>query len=189
MAPTTPTGPPSQATAGDTWRWKVEDSATYPQSEGWSLKYQLVGASTLSVVPVFQTSGDDVDTWLTVLALASTEGLTPGTYQLIGRMVGSGDYAGREDSYSLHALEVLRDPRTAFDGDFQSDAEKDLALINAEIKRRMTGGKAVESYSIGSRSATKIPMAELWAMRAKCRATIHSERYGTIGRSAEVHFG
>ena len=187
MAPTTPTGPPSQATAGDTWRWKVEDSADYPQSEGWSLKYELVGASTLSVVPVFQTSGDDVDTWLTVLTLADTKGLTPGTYQLIGRMVGSGDYTGREDPYSRHDLQVLQDPRTAYDGEFQTHEERALVVIEAAIEGRLT--KDMESYSIGGRSITKIPIRELIGLRAKYRASINSQRYGTIGRPVEVRFG
>ena len=187
MAPTTPDGPPSQAVAGDSWRWRVGDVSDYPQSEGWSLKYELLGDSTLSISPTWQTSGDDLNHWLVSEAITDTDDLSPGTYRLIGRMVGSGTYSGREETIHESILTVIRDPRTATPGDFQTHEERALVVIEAAIEGRLT--KDMESYSIAGRSITKIPIRELLALRAKYRASVNSQRYGRIGRSVEVHFG
>lgn len=59
MAPTTPTGEPSEIVAGDSIRWRVADHTDYPQFEGWTLKYELVDVNTQSITAVWQTSGDD----------------------------------------------------------------------------------------------------------------------------------
>ena len=113
MAPTTPTGPPSTTTAGDSWRWRDKDHTDYPQSEGWALLYELVGVDDpLSIVPVFQTSGDDEDYWLTEISITESA-IDAGRYRLIGRFEGSGTYDGREETVFNETLVVLADPRTA----------------------------------------------------------------------------
>ena len=187
MAPTTPDGPPSQAVAGDSWRWRVGDVADYPQSEGWALKYELLGDSTLSISPTFQTSGDDLNHWLVSEATTDTDDLSPGDYRLIGRMVGSGDYSGREETVHESVLVVVQDPRTASPGDFQSHEERTLAVVEAAIEGRLT--KDMESYSIAGRSIQKIPVRELIGMRAKYRAAVQTQRTGRLGRPVAVHFG
>ncbi|KKL18887.1 hypothetical protein LCGC14_2471010, partial [marine sediment metagenome] len=75
MAPATPTGEPTEIVAGDSARWRIADDADYPNSESWSLKYELVGANTLAISPTFQTSGDDENHWLISIPAADTDDL------------------------------------------------------------------------------------------------------------------
>lgn len=190
MAPTTPTGPPTQVVAGDSWRWKVSDLVDYPQSEGWSLKYELVGRSdTVTITPTWQTSGDDIYTWLATVATTTTDALSPGLYTLILRAIGSGDYDGREETISTAPwyVTVLADPRTAAAGDFRPFAEEMLEVIEAAIAGRLT--KDMESYSIAGRSITKIPIGELMTLRAKFSNELQSSRSGQLGRDVAVVFG
>ncbi|KKL15110.1 hypothetical protein LCGC14_2508860, partial [marine sediment metagenome] len=58
----------SEIVAGDSVRWRIADHTDYPQSEGWTLKYELVGINTQSITAVWQTSGDDKDNWGTAVA-------------------------------------------------------------------------------------------------------------------------
>lgn len=191
MAPTTPTGAPSTAVAGDSWRWRIADLADYPQAEGWSLKYRILGKSRLStdVSPTFQSSGDDAQHWLVTIPLADTAALLPGRYRLIARMVGSGAYAGREETVADSVLTVQPDPRTAAAGELQTHAEKLLALVESEIEARLTGtGSAHEGYTIEGRAITKIPLTELTRLRAKYASAVRQERSGRVGRRVEAVF-
>jgi len=180
MAPTVPTGPPSTATAGDYWQWKDKDEFDHPQSEGWALKYELVGVETLSIVPVFQSSGDYEDYWLTTVSLTDSD-VGAGRYRLIGRFVGSGDYASQEYTVYNEVLNVLANPRTASDTDYQTEAEKNLALIDTIIAARLAGD-VPESYSVGGRSVQKMSMQELRTFRGQIVAQVEKERSGHMGR-------
>lgn len=181
MAPITPTGPLTSATAGDSWRWRDADHADYPQSEGWALKYELVGVDTpLSITPVFQTSGDDENYWLTEVS-TSESALTAGRYRLIGRFEGSGDFASREETIYNEVLNVLADARTASATDFQTEAEKNLILIDAIIAARLAGDQP-ESYSVGGRSVQRMSMEELRTLRGQYAGQVRLERSGQMGR-------
>jgi hypothetical protein len=187
MAPNTPTGEPIEVIAGDSWRWRVYDLSDYPNSEGWTLKYEVVGQDKVSITATFQTSGDDENHWLVEVATSATKQMRAGTYKLIGRVEGSGDYAGREETVHYSTLEILQDPRLAKAGDYQTHDERTLDVIEAAIEGRLT--KDMESYSIAGRSISKIPIRELLQMRGMYRAMVNQGKTGRIGRPVEVHFG
>ena len=186
MAPTTPSGEPSKLVAGDSWRWRVADVTDYPQSEGWALKYELLGDSKISITPTFQTSGDDENHWLVAEATTDTTDITPGDYQLFGRMVGSGTYSGREDTIHQSNVQILQDPRTAGTGDYQSTWERRKVVVEAALEGRLT--KDMENYSIAGRSITKISYRELEHILANCDAMIERQRTGKLGRDVKVKF-
>lgn len=187
MAPTTPTGVPSELTAGDSWIWRIADQADYPQSEGWALKYELNGKVVLHDIDAeWQTSGDDAGYWLVTIAPASTADMEKGRYTLVGRMVGSGDYANREYTVSQTSVVVKQNPRTAIDADFQSHNERTLAILEAAIEGRLTAD--IQSYQVAGRAVAKIPMTELVQLRATYAAAVHQERTGTFGRRIDVSF-
>ncbi len=187
MAPTTPDGEPTELVAGDSWRWRISDVTDYPQSEGWALKYELLGDSKLSITPTYQTSGDDDQHWLVAEATTDTEDITPGDYQLFARMVGSGTYNGREETILQVNVKVLQDPRTAGTGDYQSHWERRKLVVEAALEGRLT--KDMESYSIAGRSITKISYRELERILATCEAMLHMQRTGKLGRDVKVTFG
>ena len=180
MAPTVPTGPPSELTAGDYWQWKDKDEFDYPQADGWSLLYELVGVETLSIVPAFQTSGDHENYWLATTGTTASD-IGAGRYRLIGRFVGSGDYINREYTVYNETVNVLANPRTASDTDYQTEAEKNLVLIDVIIAARLAGDEP-ESYSVGGRSVQRMSMQELTRLRGQIVAQVEKERSGHMGR-------
>ena len=198
MAPNTPSGPPSQVIAGDSWRWKVADLSEYPQSEGWSLKYDLLGVSqTLTITPVWQSSGDDANHWLATVATTESDALDSGSYTLVLRVIGSGDYDGREETIdnvtheavragaSPWHVQVAQDPRTAVAGDYQSFAELNIEIIEAAIHGRLT--KDMQSYSVGGRSITKIDIETLHRLRHLYYLEKNAQN-GVFGRDAQAVF-
>lgn len=196
MAPKTPTGVPTSAlAAGDTWKWRVADLADYPNAEGWTLKYEAAGLGRYSLpglgatTVTYVTSGDDAGYWVVTVPTTATAGLIPGRYRLIGRMVGSGTYAGLEYPVSDDVLVIQADPRVAADQQYQTFAEKMLALIEAELLARTTGtGSSHESYQIEGRAITKISLTDLTGLRGKYAALVKQERTGTLGRQVKTAF-
>jgi hypothetical protein len=195
-APSTPTGIPSiSLTAGDTWTWRIQDPLTDPQgrilyqSDGWALKYELQGVGKLDIpggtsTVVYQAAGADAGYWLVTISKADSSGVAAGRYRLIGRMVGSGAYAGQEYTVTDDVLLVERDPRTAAAGSFQTHNERTLAIIEAAIEGRLTAD--IESYQIAGRAVSKIPATELVALRNKYAAAVNQERSGRFGRPVAV---
>ena len=199
MAPSTPSGPPTQVIAGDSWRWKDPDLSDYPQSEGWSLKYELLGVSqTLTITPEFQTSGDDENSWLSTVATDESDALDSGLYTLILRVVGSGDYDGREETVDIGIgravradatpwrVSVAQNPRTAGAGDYELWAQETIKVIEARLSDRLT--KDMESYSIGGRSITKIPVNELMNLRVRLYEELGLQASGSFGLDVEAVF-
>lgn len=68
-----------------------------------------------------------------------------------------------------------------FDG--RTQAERDLAAVNAEISARASGGATVE-YTIGSRSLKKEPLAALIALQRHLQLAIQRE-----GRASAIAAG
>lgn len=188
MAPTTPTGVPAELVAGDSWRWRIPDVSDYPQSEGWALKYELVGVGTpLSISPTFQTSGDDENHWLVSEATSATT-LTKGRYRLIGRMVGSGTFAGREETISDTVVLLHADPRTATAGDFQTHAELMVTVLEAAVETMVSADKLIEQYGLAGRQVSKMPHMQRVKLLSEYRWQLHTDREGTIGRRVATRF-
>ncbi len=186
MAPTTPTGEPTEIVAGDSVRWRIADDPTYPQSEGWALKYELVGVNTLAITPSFQTSGDDENHWLVSIATTETDDLDAGRYDLIKRYVGSGTYSGREETVDRLVMSVRENPRSVADGVFQTHAERTLDVIEAALEGRLTTD--LESYQIAGRAVNKIPIETLMKMRGRYAGLVKQERTGHLTRRHLVRF-
>jgi hypothetical protein len=187
MAPTTRVGPPSSAVAGDYWKWRVGDVVDHPQSEGWTLTYELTGRSnTKTFTAVWQTSGDDENSWLVTVAITVTDDLEAGLYYLHSRMVGSGDYANQEYHLDSIPFEVLPNPRSAIPGLFQTHEERALEVIEAALEGRLT--KDMENYSIAGRSISKIPIETLVKLRSQYQATVNQQKTGSFARPVKVHF-
>lgn len=187
MAPTTPTGEPSEIVAGDSVRWRISDHTDYPQSEGWTLNYELVGVNTQSITAVWQTSGDDKDNWLVELATTDTDDLDAGDYKLVKRFVGSGSFAGREETVGRFKVAVRVDPRTAVDGEFQTPASKQLKLVRAVIEARLTNDTAKE-YLVAGRRFVKEDLDTLYRIEARLIAATQTERSEKFGQEILVEF-
>lgn len=190
MAPTTPTGVPTELVAGDSWRWRIADLSRYPQSEGWSLHYELLGVDTLSITPTYQISGDDALHWLVSVTATETAALSAaGRYRLIGRMEGSGDYDGHVETISDDIIEVLTNPQTAAAGDFQTHAEVMRIALEAAVEGMISNDRLVEQYGTAGYNVSKMPHEQRVRLLAQYRWADYQERSGRIGRAVGVRFG
>jgi hypothetical protein len=166
LAPTIPTVEPSSFRAGETVQW-TKIVADYPNTDGYSLVYRFGGPSEFSNV----TATNESDGSYSVeIAAATTTVLNPGTYRWTAHAeTGSG-------------VSIERYP--VADGQFTvlsklgaavvSHAAKTLAVIEAALENRLTADR--ESYTIGNRQITKIPLKDLYSMRAMYRAEVARER-------------
>ncbi len=197
MAPVTPTGEPVDLVIGDSWRWRIPDHADYPNSESWTLEYDLVGVGillTTDVTIAFQTSGDDINHWLVTVTAAKTAAIDDGRYDLFKRFVGSGTHAGRTETIGRDgkvggppfSVAIREDPRVATAGMFQTHAERTLFVIESALEGRLT--KDLESYQIAGRSISKIPIETLMKMRGRYAGLVQQERTGRITRRHLIRF-
>lgn len=182
---TTPTEPqvpisfPSYFNAGTTL--KVDRFFTdYPASD-WTYTWYLVGASVLSVQATSDTNGVDFHL---VVSAEQTATLTPGAYKFVGRLTASdGEVVDVENGRIM----VNPDPALLQPGDAVSNEEKTLAVIEAAIAGRLT--KDMESYSIGGRSVTRIPIKDLLQLRGTYRSLVWRQRNpGMLTVPVDVNF-
>lgn len=154
--------PPARFAAGDTLRW-FASFADYPATDGWSLAYRLVGPGIGLAIPC-TASGSG---FIAEAAAASTGGLTvtaPGTpCTLFGYATKA---AERWQVYQAPCL-VLPNPATAT-GDLRGHAAKTLEAIEALLAGRAT--KDQQSYKIGERELSRIPIPELLALKDHYKA-------------------
>lgn len=183
MAPSTPTGVPSEIVAGDSVRFRVADFSDYPQSEGWSLAYRLVGHQAITITPTWQSSGDDVNHWLVSEATTVMAGVEPGDYRLIGRMTGSGSYSGRLETVSDDPVTIKRNPATAQAGDYVSFNVTLLAECEKKIAEMVASG--LQSYQVAGRTVNRPEFEKQLALRAALQAAVNQERSGTFGQDIQ----
>lgn len=183
MAPTVPSYEPSEATAGDTWRWQITDT-TYPTSEGYTLSYAINGASRLAWDSGYRSTTSNTHT-ITIPATATAD-LTAGTYELSRIWTGSGGSAGLVFTVRLGNLTVLANPATAGAGDRQSWEEKTLTVVEAVLSGRVTDD--IVMYQIGGRTVSKLPLQELLALRSSLRAALSYQRTGSFGQRIRFSF-
>ena len=197
MAPVTPTGEPANLTVGDSWRWRIADHADYPNSESWTLEYDLVGVGAIlatNITAAFQTSGDDENHWLVTVTSEISAAIASGRYDLVKRFVGSGSNAGRTETIGRDgkvsgkpfSIAIQEDSRVAEAGDFQTHAERTLAVIELALEGRLTSD--LESYQIAGRSVSKIPVETLMKMRGRYVGLVREERTGRVTRRHLIRF-
>ena len=145
---------PEKLTSGVTWKWKKTVS-DYPASE-WALTYYLRKSGVTATS--FSATADG-DTHLVTVAAATTAAYASGVYDFIGWVV-----KGTEKFEVFNSvIEVLPNPTNTSAYDPRSHARRVMELLEAAMEGRVPNG--MESYSIGGRSISKIPLnqlRELW---------------------------
>lgn len=178
---------PQQITAGDSASWT--DVATDASSPTWALTYTLRGPTGLTLTGVSEGGG-----WRTSITAAQSGALIAGTYYWQASISSGAD----RRTLGNGTVQVL--PNLAFTGDAsaydgRSQAEQDLAAVQATMRAVITGG-AVQEYSIGARSLKKMAMADLIALESKLKADVTREKRRArlaagldSGRAVFVRFG
>ena len=168
---------PSSFAAGTTVKLR-RLLAAYPASAGWTLTLYLRGAGTLDAEAVA-----DGDAYVVTLSPTDTAALAPGTYRWTERVALDDDVYTADQGI----VEITLDMAAAEAGTAQSHAERTLALIEATIEGRIPSG--MESYQIGGRAVTKIPLAELARLRGIYAARVWQQKHpGQLMPSAQVVF-
>jgi len=166
----TPIGEPSALRAGTTWNWKRVESGDFPIADGWTYTYYLTGKTSLSFAGVNATTDFTV-----TVAATTTAAVAAGNYAWELRA----SLSGAVYIVDSGAFDVTADVNVTAASDQRTVAEKNLALVEAEMAARITGdGSAHDSYTIGTRQLNKLPMAELRTMRAVYAAEVQRQRFG-----------
>jgi len=167
VAPVVPTIEPMHATAGATWTWRMSH-ADYPSADGWVLSYAMRGPSAPAWDATWISTTSGVHT-VTIPASATAD-LAPGGYELT-RVWTLGAVVNHQP---VPPLTVAPNPVTAAAGERVSHAERTLAVIEAALGGRLTDDIAY--YQIAGRAVQKIPINELYGLRARYRLEVYRER-------------
>lgn len=173
MAPTIPVGEPTSVTAGDSWVFK-QSFAEYPVSEGWTLAYAFAGPGEI-VTATSEVTDDGSATYTVTIPAARTD-IPVGTYRWVATMTGTGSYAGQRYTVRAGMVEVCANVAAAESETLWDPDEKLLAAIDAVIYGRVTDD--VQEVTIGGRSIVKIPIAELFAIKARLERRVFMLRNG-----------
>jgi hypothetical protein len=167
LAPTIPSVEPETFRAGETVSW-TKIVADYPNTDGYSLVYSFDGPSNLG--PVTATNVAD-GSYSASISAATTGSLDAGTYRWAAHAeTGSG--ASIERYPVASGIFVVK---ARLLGDVvESHAVKTLRVIEAALEGRLTAD--MEAYTIGNRQITKIPIKELYSMRAMYRNEVLLEK-------------
>jgi hypothetical protein len=117
--------------------------------------------------------GADGQGWAFTLAAATTAGFNAGQWfgQAIATSGSEKVTLGAGQLEVLAALEYSGTPG-AFDG--RSQAQKDLDAVQTAIRGLISGG--AKQYTIGSRSFTKVDLAELMERESRLKAEVKREQ-------------
>lgn len=175
MAATVPTTPPTDLTAGTTWRWD-RVLADYPPADGWALKVRLVGDTG----DVTLTAAVDGTTYQFTGTPAASAALEAGLYRLVEYVERSGEL----HVVSEGTIVVRANPLTVAPGEQRSHAEVMYAKVRAAITALVDGG--AKQFTIGQRSFTQNDLGELTRLEARYAAAVRRQRTGVLGRPVEV---
>lgn len=157
-----PSHPPTTATAGDTLAW-APALAAYAPADGWAVSCAVVGTALTGTTTV------EGGAWVVTIPGATTAAFGSGTLRYVLRATR----AGATVTVAAGAVVLAADPSTA---EGTTHAERMLATIQAVLEGR--AGADAESYSVGGRSLTKIPMRDLVMLRDRYAARVEAERAG-----------
>lgn len=171
---------PSQIIAGDSASWRevaTRDGLGQSVDSGaYSLTFSFRGPATggnldLAGTP-FGTGWQFALT--TTQSAAFNTGVTPATWywQSVAAKTGTRITAG---TGTLVVLPNVAGQSTAAVFDGRSQAERDLATVQAAITARIAGDFVTE-YTIGTRSLKKEPMSELVLLEQRCKRIVSRER-------------
>jgi hypothetical protein len=171
---------PSQIRAGDTIQWRdapgVDNLGNAIDSGSWSLSYYL-RTNTASEGATVVGSADGTG-WEFTIAAATSTGFDAGTWfwQAVATKTGSTITMGSGQLTVLRSLSYTGTPG-AVDG--RSQAQQDLDAVQAAIRALVSGG-AVQQYSIGSRSLTKMRLEDLMTLESKLKADVKREQMAEL---------
>jgi len=170
---------PSQLRAGDTIRWidiaGTDNLGNIVSSADYTLTYWLrtnTASEGASVVGTAYGTG-----WEFTIAANVSSGLDAGTWywQAIASKSGSVITLGAGQLMVDAVLSYAGTPG-AFDG--RSQAQIDLDAVQAAIRAIVSGG--AKQYSIGSRSFTKLDLAELMELESRLKAEVKREQMADL---------
>jgi len=163
---------PASFTAGTTVKFR-RTYADYPADQGWTLTGYLRGAAIRDYVAVAAGASFDFTFAATGAGPpAGTDSLTPGNYVWEERVSKAGEVYTPPGGTAT--VQVIQNTATAAAGDLQSKDEKDLVVVEAAISGRLTAD--LESYEIAGRAVKKIPIKELYKIKAHLVAKIRAAR-------------
>lgn len=171
---------PATIRAGDTVKWRddagVDNLGNEISSASWALTYYLrtnTASEGATVVGAAYGTG-----WEFTVAAGSSAGFDAGDWywQAIATSGGDKVTLGAGQLSVLAALEYSGTPG-AFDG--RSQVQRDLDAVQAAIRALVAGG-AVQQYSIGSRSLTKMRLQELMELESKLKAEVKREQMAEL---------
>jgi len=160
---------PASFAAGTTVKY-TRTYADFPADQGWSLTLHLRGASVRDIT----ATPTDASFSITIGAGAApgTADITPGEYTWEERVTKAGEVFTPPGGAGT--VRVLANTATAAAGALQSQAEKDLVIVEAKISGRLTAD--LEDYQIAGRAVRKIPIKELYKIRDRLRSEIRAAR-------------
>lgn len=161
----TPEQVPAELYAGDSWAW-TRELPDYPPATHTAVWYFEKADANLAVSGT--TSGD---LFAAAVAAATTDPYSPGDYQwrlVITRTADSARTVVEKGFVSL-----LANPASAGSRDWRSHARKTLQAIEAVIEGKATTDQ--QAVSIGGRSLSRIPWADLTLLHDRYRALVAKE--------------
>jgi hypothetical protein len=162
---------PTELTAGDSYTWKdsetVDNLGNSITSSSWTLYYALRGASSLTL-----TATADGPGWQTSITTAQSTALTAGDYFWQAYVTSGSNRITLGDGKITIKTNIAAVTAANFDG--RSQAKQDLDAVQAAIRAIIAGG-AVQEYSIGNRSLTKMKITELLELESKLKADVVRE--------------
>lgn len=163
---------PKEIIAKETVSWDdpstVDELGNSVDSSEWTLTYVFRGAAGVTLTAATEGTG-----WRTSTTVSSFT--TAGTYYWQAILTKGGGTPTDRKLLSSGRLEVkanLADASPTFDG--RSQIRKDLEAVQSAIRAIISGG-AVQSYTIGTRSLTKMQISDLLALESKLKADLVRE--------------
>lgn len=161
---------------GDTLKW-YRTFSDYPVSEGWVLTYAFRGPGELNL----SSEVTDDDNQFVIVVPAATSALLPaGVYEWVAYVTLAGE------RYTAAAGSVVVEENLVAVGPFESEAVKQLRIVEAAIEGRLTAD--TESFAINGRSVNKTPIETLYKIRNKLRWEVYGERSGSMSMPVRVGF-
>ena len=168
---------PAAIQAGDTVSWfdasSTDTLGNALTSASWVLTYYLRFNAASEAATVVGSARSDGG-WDFTISAATSAGFDAGTWYWQALATSGNDKltlgAG---SLTVKASLSYAGQAAAFDG--RTQAEKDLDAVQTAIRTLVSGG-AVQQYSIGSRSITKMRLSDLMELESKLKAEVNRER-------------
>ena len=171
---------PSEIRAGDTIKWRdipgADNLGNVISSSDYTLTYYLrTNTSTEGATVVGTAYGTG---WEFTIAAATSADFNEGQWywQAVATKTGSTVTMGSGQLTVLRSLSYTGTPG-AVDG--RSQAEQDLAAVQAAIRAIVAGGVAKE-YTIGNRNLKKYDMADLLQLESKLKAEVKREQMADL---------